>query len=180
MKVDDQVLVHIEKFRQHLVCELRGKDLQVTRRSQRLPHLKVPPILENKTGRRNEILCGKTALDQLVVLEGKRGLLLRIKCFIHDLKPLHTVQRICLYAQYLEVIQNIGFNPFELRSGIHDVVSFNGKGDVFCPDQSVISLGKLVPEHLSIFHADIVKRIPLRFNPDYILILHEIRLVFYE
>ena len=46
MQVDDQVPVHIEKFRQHPVSQLRSQDLQIGYRSQGIPHHKVLSILK--------------------------------------------------------------------------------------------------------------------------------------
>ena len=91
MKVDDQVLVHVEELSQHLVREFRREDLQITDCTKRLTHLEGPPVFEDKTGRGDEVLCRKPGLNELFILEGKRCVLLRIKGFIEDLQAFYAV-----------------------------------------------------------------------------------------
>ena len=100
-----------------------------------------------------------------------------MKGFVHDLKPFHAVQRVGFHAQHLEIIENIGFDTFQPGLCFPDALCFNAERDVLRPNQTVIALGKLLFQHLRIFHTHIVKRVVLRLDLDYLVVLAHIALV---
>ena len=110
MDADHQIFVHIQKLGQHLIRQFRGKDVQIGCCTIGFTHHKVLAALEQETGRGNEVLGRHAALQDAVIAEIKLLLFFLMKGFVHDLKPLHAVQRIGFHAQHLEVIQNIGFD----------------------------------------------------------------------
>ena len=110
MDTDHQIFVHIQKLGQHLIRQFRGKDVQVGCCTVGVTHHKVLSALEQKTGRGNEVLCGHTALQDAFIAEIKLLLFFLMKGFVHDLKSLHTVQRISFHTQHLEIVENIGFD----------------------------------------------------------------------
>ena len=87
-----------------------------------------------------------------------------MKGFIHNLKPFHAVQRIGFHAQHLEVIENIGFDTLQPGLCLPDTLCFNAECDVLRPNQTVIALGKLLFQHLRIFHTHIIKLVVLRLD----------------
>ena len=100
-----------------------------------------------------------------------------MKGFVHDLKPFHAVQRVGFHAQHLEIIENIGFDTFQPGLCFPDALCFNAERDVLRPNQTVIALGKLLSQHLRIFHTHIVKRVVLRLDLDYLVVLAHIALM---
>ena len=172
MEVDDQVLVHVKKFRQHPVRELRREDLQVAGSPQCGSHLEGPACLERKAGRGDKILGGKPCFQELIVLEGEGRRLVRIECLIKDLEPLDSSEGVRLHAEDLEVVQDIRLDPLQFGPGLHNVVRLDGKSDIFRAEQAVIALGQLITEHLGVFHPDIIESIALRLDPDHVLKLH--------
>ena len=107
--------------------------------------------------------------------EGNR--LFRIEGLIQNLQPLHSVKRICLNTQYLEVIQDICLDPLQLRPCFQNIVGFNREGDILCTHQAIVSFGKLIFQHLGIFHTDIIEVVVLRFDPDHPLKLCQVSFV---
>ena len=100
-----------------------------------------------------------------------------MKGFVHDLKPFHTVQRIGFHAQHLEIIENIGFDTLQPGLCFPNAFCFDAERDVLRPNQTVVTLGKLLFQHLCIFHTHIVKRVVLRLDLDYLVVLAHIALV---
>ena len=177
MQVDHQVLVHIQEFRQHLVCQLRGQDLQVAHCPQRVTHLEILSAFENKAGRCHKILRGQPGFQQLVILEGERHSLLRIESLVQDLQPFHTVQRVSPHTQYLEIVQDIRLDPVQLRPGFVNVVGLDRECNILRAHQAVVAPGELVLQHLGVLHADIVKFIVLRLDPDHPLEFRQVGLM---
>ena len=177
MQVDHQIFVHIQEFRQHLVCQLRGQDLQVAHRPQRAAHLEILPAFENKAGRCHEILRGQPRLQQLVILEGEGHRLFRIEGLVQDLQALHAVQWVSPHPEYLEVIQDIRLDPVQLRPRLVNVVGLDRERDILRAHQPVVAPGKLVLQHLGVFHTYIVKFIVLRLDPDHLLEFRQVGLM---
>ena len=100
-----------------------------------------------------------------------------MKGFVHNLKPFHAVQRVGFHAQHLEIIENIGFDTFQPGLCFPDALCFNAERDVLRPNQTVIALGKLLFQHLRIFHTHIVKRVVLRLDLNDLVVLAHIALV---
>ena len=71
---------------------------------------------------------------------------------------------ICFYAQHLEIVENIGFDTLQPGLCFFHAFGFNAERDVFRPNQTVVALGKLLFQHLRIFHAYIIELVMLRLN----------------
>ena len=177
MDADHQIFVHVQKLSQHLIRQFRGKDVQIGCSTIGVTHHKVLAALEQETGRGNEVLCGHTALQDAVIAEIKFLLFLLMKGFVHDLKPFHAVQRVGFHAQHLEIIENIGFDTFQPGLCFPDTLCFDTERDVLRPNQTVIAFGKLLFQHLRIFHTHIIKLVMLRLDLNDLVILAHIALM---
>ena len=131
MKVYDQILIHIQKLCQHFIRKLRSQNLQIGDCANRYPHLECLPFFKYKAGRCHIILCAETGPDHGTIIKLEIGTGIRIKCFIHNLKPLHTIQGICRYTKHLEIIQDIRLDTFQLRFRQLDILRFDRKRDIF-------------------------------------------------
>ena len=177
MNTDHQIFVHVQKLGQHLIRQFRGQDVQIGCSTIGVTHHKILAAFEQKTGRGNEVLGRHAALQDAVIAEIELLLFLLMKGFVHDLKPFHAVQRVGFHTQHLEVIQNIGFDTLQPGLCFPNAFCFDAERDVLRPNQTVVTLGKLLFQHLCIFHTHIVKRVVLRLDLDYLVVLAHIALV---
>ena len=81
-------------------------------------------------------------------------------------QPLIAGQRLGSHTEGFEVVENIGFNAFELRLCRAEGVCLNAEGDVLLLDQSVVALGELTLQHTGILRADVVEGVLLCRNVD--------------
>ena len=100
-----------------------------------------------------------------------------MKGFVHDLKPFHAVQRVGFHTQHLEIVENIGFDTLQPGLCFPDAFCFDAERDVLRPNQTVIALGKLLFQHLCIFHAHIIELVMLRLDLDNLVVLAHIALM---
>ena len=177
MNADDQIFVHIQKLSQHLIRQFRGKDVQIGCSTIGIAHHKVLAAFEQETGRSNEVLGGHAALQDAVITEVKLLLFLLMKGFVHDLQPFHAVQRVGLHAQHLEIIENIGFDTLQPGLCFPDTLCFDTERDVLRPNQTVVTLGKLLFQHLCIFHTHIIELVMLRLDLDDLVVLAHVTLM---
>ena len=174
MDADHQIFVHIQKLGQHLIRQFRGKDVQIGCSTIGVTHHKILAALEQKTGRGNEVFGRHAALQDAVIAEIELLLFLLMKGFVHDLKPFHAVQRVGFHTQHLEVIQNIGFDTLQPGLCFPDTLCFDAERDVLRPNQTVVALGKLLFQHLRIFHTHIIELVMLRLDLDDLVVLAHI------
>ena len=177
MNTDHQIFVHIQELCQNFIRQFRGKDVQIGCSTIGIAHHKVLAAFEQETGRGNEVFGRHAALQDAVIAEIELLLFLLMKGFVHDLKPFHAVQRVGFHAQHLEIVENIGFNTLQPGLCFPDAFCFNAERDVLRPNQTVVTLGKLLFQHLRIFHADIVELVVLRLDLDDLVVLAHIALV---
>ena len=177
MDTDHQIFVHIQKLGQHLIRQFRGKDIQIGCRTIGVTHHKVLAALEQEAGRGNEVFRRHAALQDAVIAEIELLLFFLMKGFVHDLKPFHAVQRIGFHAQHLEIIENIGFDTLQPGLCFPDAFRFNAECDVLRPNQTVVAFGKLLFQHLRIFHTHIIELVMLRLDLDDLVVLAHIALV---
>ena len=85
MDADHQIFVHIQKLGQHLIRQFRGKDVQIGYCADSISHLEVLAVLEQKTGRSNEVLGSHAALQDAVIAELKLPFFLLMEHLVHDL-----------------------------------------------------------------------------------------------
>ena len=131
MEIHDQVFIHIQKFCQHLIGQLRGKDLQERYCSNGISHLKCFSIPEDKTGGSHIILCGKSCPQHGVVIKAEIHCLIRIKGLVQDLQPFRSIQSDCRYSQDLKIVQDIRLDTFQFWFSFPDIIRLNGKGNIF-------------------------------------------------
>ena len=81
-------------------------------------------------------------------------------------QPLVAGQRFRPHTEGFEVIENVGFNAFELRLCRAEGIRLNAEGDVLLLDQSVVALGELALQHSGILGADVVEIVLLCRNVD--------------
>ena len=174
MNADHQIFVHVQKFDQHLIRQFRGKDVQIGCSTIGVTHHKILAALEQETGRGNEVFGGHAALQDAVITEIELLLFLLMKGFVHDLKPFHAVQRVGFHAQHLEIVENIGFDTLQPGLCFPDTLCFDTKRDVLRPNQTVVTLGKLLFQHLCIFHTHIIELVMLRLDLDDLVVLAHI------
>ena len=177
MNADHQIFVHVQKLGQHLIRQFRGKDVQMGCSTIGVTHHKVLAAFEQETGRGNEVLSGHAALQDAVIAEIELLLFFLMKGFVHDLQPFHAVQRVGFHAQHLEIVENIDFNTLQPGLCFPDTLCFDAERNVLRANQTVIALGKLLFQHLRIFHTHIVKRVVLRLDLNYLVVLAHIALV---
>ena len=171
MDTDHQIFVHIQKLGQHLIRQFRGKDVQVGCCTVGVTHHKVLTAFEQEAGRSNEVFRRHAALQDAIIVEIELLLFFLMKGFVHDLKPFHAVQRIGFHAQHLEIIENIGFDTLQPGLCFPDTLCFDAERDVLRPNQTVVALGKLLFQHLRIFHTHIIELVVLRFDLDNLVVL---------
>ena len=177
MDADHQIFVHVQKLSQHLIRQFRGKDVQIGCSTIGVAHHKVFAALEQKTGRGNEVFGRHAALQDAVIAEIELLLFFLMKGFVHDLKPFHAVQRVGFHAQHLEIVENIGFDTLQPGLCFPDTLCFDAERDVLRTHQTVIALGKLLFQHLCIFHTHIIELVVLRLNLNDLVILAHIALM---
>ena len=77
-----------------------------------------------------------------------------------------TVKHFCGNAEPFKVVQNVRLDTFKLRFCRFQILRFDGKREILCFDESVVSFGKLISKHIRIFRADFVEFVPLRRYAD--------------
>ena len=75
--------------------------------------------------------------------------------------PILTIRRFPEQAVTMEFLVSIGSITKEAGFRRAQTVGFNGKGDIFCFDKPVVSLCKLVFQHIPVFCADRVESVLL-------------------
>ncbi len=107
MQVDDQVLIDIQKFCQHLIRKLRCQDLQIGDRPDSISHAECISVLEYKTGRCHIIFGIESGTDHGTIIKLEVCHDIRIESLIQYLQTFHAIQRICRNSKDLEVVQDI-------------------------------------------------------------------------
>ena len=166
MEADNQGAFHIQKIRQHPVVQFRRENLHKADRAVLFPHAELPAGAELKGSGGDEVLGGKAGGGQPVPRKGKGNLFVHVEYAMQLGQPRPPVQRLRHYAQPLEVVEQVGFNPFQPGLCRPDAVRVNAEGQVFCLNQAVVPLCQLVLQHLGVLAADVVKIIPLGRDGD--------------
>ena len=78
---------------------------------------------------------------------------------MHQLEPVVPIQRFRLYAQALEVVENVDLNALQPWFCGFQIVCLNAEGNKFCLDQTVIAACKLHLQHFCVFCSELVERI---------------------
>ena len=103
----------------------------------------------------DEVLAGKSCPGNHIEGKAERLIAVHIEHIMKHFQPFVAGQRLGFHAEGFEVVENIGFNAFELRLCRAEGVRLNAEGDVLLLDQSVVALGELTLQ-------DVYKRQRLR------------------
>ena len=173
MKIDRDVAVHLKEVGKHTVIEFRREDLQETRRADGFAHLEALAFTEVKGSGRDEVLRAESCSGYHVKGKAERLIGVHVEYIMKHFQPLIAGQRLGSHTEGFEVVENVGFNAFELRLCRAEGVRLNAEGDVLFLDQSVVALGELALQHTGILGADVVEGVLLCRNVDALAELSE-------
>ena len=160
---------HFQKIRQQTVVQFRCDDLEKRYRAELLSHAEISTFGKLKGRRCNEVLHGQSARNQPVPGKPERFLLVDVKQSVHHFQTFVSVQRFCGDSETFEIVQNVRFHTFQTWLGRFHIVCFDGEREIFRFHQTVVSLSKLIPEHIGVFRSDGVKLISLQGNIDMLI-----------
>ena len=166
MKIDRDVAVHLKEVGKHTVIEFRREDLQEAHRADGSAHLEALAFTEVKGSGRDEVLAGKPRPGNHIEGKAERLIGVHIEHIMKHFQPFVAGQRLGFHAESFEVVENVGFNAFELRLCRAEGVRLNAEGDVLLLNQPVIALGELALQHTGILGADVVEGVLLCRNVD--------------
>ena len=166
MKIDRDVAVHLKEVGKHTVIEFRREDLQEAHRTDGSAHLEALAFTEVKGSGRDEVLAGKPCPGNHIEGKAERLIGVHIEHIMKHFQPFVAGQRLGFHAESFEVVEDVGFNAFELRLCRAEGVRLNAEGDVLPLDQSVVALGELALQHTGILGADVVEGVLLCRNVD--------------
>ena len=89
-----------------------------------------------------------------------------VEHIVHEFQPLDTIQGLCLHTQPVEVVQQVILDVVEPGLDLCHAFALHTKGDEFGLGQTIIALGKLLPQHLGILGANIIETVLLERNAD--------------
>ena len=166
MKIDRNVAVHLKEVGKHTVIEFRREDLQEAHRTDGFAHLEALAFTEVKGSGSDEVLAGKPRPGNHIEGKAERLIAVHIEHIMKHFQPFVAGQRLGFHAESFEVVEDVGFNAFELRLCRAEGVRLNAEGDVLLLDQPVVALGELVLQHTGILGADVVEGVLLCRNVD--------------
>ena len=166
MKIDRNVAVHLKEVGKHTVIEFRREDLQEAHRTDGFAHLEALAFTEVKGSGRDEVLRTESCPSNHVKGKAKRLIGVHVKHIMKHFQPFIAGQRLGSHTEGFEVVENVGFNAFELWLCRAEGVCLNAEGDVLLLDQSVVALGELALQHTGILGADVVEGVLLCRNVD--------------
>ena len=166
MKIDRDVAVHLKEVGKHTVIEFRREDLQEAHRADGSAHLEALAFTEVKGSGRDEIFRAESRPGNHVKGKAERLIGVHVEYIMKHFQPLIAGQRLGSHTEGFEVVENVGFNAFELRLCRAEGVRLNAEGDVLLLDQSVVALGELALQHTGILGADVVEIVLLRRDVD--------------
>ena len=166
MKIDRDVAVHLKEVGKHTVIEFRREDLQEAHRADGFAHLEALAFTEVKGSGSDEVLRAESRPGYHVKGKAERLIGVHVKHIMKHFQPLIAGQRLGSHTEGFEVVENVGFNAFELRLCRAEGVRLNAEGDVLLLDQSVVALGELTLQHTGILGADVVEGVLLCRNVD--------------
>ena len=154
----------VQKIHQHPVVHFRRKNLQESHRAQVFSNGELPSGGECKGAGGDKVFYGKTGGSKPIPLEPEWKLLIHVESGVKLGKPLLSIQGPGGYADLLEVVENIYLQALQPQLGCAQVVRLDGEGEILGFDQTVVSLGQLIFQHLGILLSDVVKIIALERN----------------
>ena len=163
---DDLAGVHVQKILQELVGQIRCRYLKIAHGTVQGSHLEGTAAGEGKGRWSNEILHRKPGTDKPFPVEAE--LIIRIahvEHVVHELEPVVAVQDLRPDAQLFEVVQEIVLHMLQPGLCLLHGVRLDTESQILGLGQTVIALGKLVPQHLRVLLADGIKAVVLKRDP---------------
>ena len=161
--------IHVQKILQELVAEVGCRDGQEADRPEDAAHLKGPAVLKCQRSGCNGILYGQTTGHKVFPVEVELVGTVHIQHPVHQFQTLRTVQRLCQNAQSVEIVHQVVLDVLQPGFDLRHAVTLDAVGQEFCLCQAVVALGKLLPQHLAVLGAHIVKAILLVRDADGLL-----------
>ena len=150
MKIDRNVAVHLKEVGKHTVVEFRREDLQEAHRTDGSAHLEALAFTEVKGSGRDEVLRAESRPGYHVKGKAERLIGVHVEHIVKHFQPFVAGQRLGFHAESFEVVEDVGFNAFELRLCRAEGVRLNAEGDVLLLNQPVIAFGELALQHSGI------------------------------
>ena len=158
--------IHVQKILQQLVTQVRSRDIQEADRPEDAAHLKGAAVLKRQRRRCNGILYGQTAGHKVFPVEVELVGSIHVQHLMHQPQTLRTVQRLCQNAKPVEVVHQVVLDVLQPGFDLFHAVALDAIGQEFGLGQAIVALGKLLPQHLGILGAHIVKAILLVRDTD--------------
>ena len=83
--------LHVQKILQHLVREIRCRDLQIAHGSLQIPHRKSPAAGEGERGWRDKILHGESGASKPAPVKTEAVMVAHVEHGVHQLQALPAV-----------------------------------------------------------------------------------------
>ena len=163
---NDLAGIHVQKILQQLVAQVRSRDIQKADRSEDAAHLKGAAVLKRQRSGGNGILYGQTTGHKVFPVEVELVGTVHVQHPVHQPQALRTVQRLCQNAQPVKVVHQVVLDVLQPRLDLRHAVALDAVGQKLRFGQAVIALGKLLPQHLAVLGAHIVKTILLVRDAD--------------
>ena len=166
---NDLAGIHVQKILQQLVAQVRSRDIQKADRSEDAAHLKGAAVLKRQRSGGNGILYGQTTGHKVFPVEVELVGSIHVQHPVHQPQTLRTVQRLCQNAQPVKVVHQVVLDVLQPRFDLRHAVALDAVGQKLCFRQAVVSLGKLLPQHLAVLGSHIIKAILLVRDADGLL-----------
>ena len=163
---NDLAGIHVQKILQQLVTQVRSRDIQEADRPEDAAHLKGTAVLKRQCSGCNDILYGKAAFYKVFPVEVELVGTVHVQHPVHQPQALRTVQRLCQNAQPVKVVHQVVLDVLQPRLDLRHAVALDAVGQELGLCQAVVALGKLLPQHLAVLGAHIVKAILLVRDAD--------------
>ena len=140
MKIDRDVAVHLKEVGKHTVIEFRARICRKLTAPMVLPILKHLPSRKSKEVGAMKSLLESPVRATISKEKWKRLIGVHIEHIMKHFQPFVAGQRLGFHAESFEVVEDVGFNAFELRLCRAEGVRLNAEGDVLLLDQPVVAL----------------------------------------
>ena len=84
---------------------------------------------------------------------------------MHEFQPLGTVQRLCLHAQTMRVIEQVILDVVQTGFDLLHALAGHTKGQVFALGQAIVALGQLPPDEQKILKRMLSKSPNIKNSP---------------
>ena len=166
MHGDNLTGFHIQKICQHPVAEIGCSNRQKGHGAIQTAHLKSAVSFERKGGRGNEVLYGKPGFHQPLPVKEKLIVVPHVEHSVHQAQPLFTIHRSCNDTQATEIIEKVIFNMSQSRFCLTHGLCLDTEGQIFCFGQAIISLSKLLLQHLAVLRTNRIELILFEWDTD--------------